>query len=151
MVGYSNAGSYGGGGGGGSSYTPPVSTSTATTTTATSTPSTGTTPAPTSREGLLAQIQILLAKVQELRNQLNIQTGQTSQRFTQDLEWGMKNNAEVRLLQTVLTTDGVYTGPITGNFLSLTYRAVVKFQTKYNISPAAGYVGAKTRGVLNGM
>ncbi|MDP2598849.1 MAG: peptidoglycan-binding domain-containing protein, partial [Candidatus Liptonbacteria bacterium] len=54
----------------------------------------------------------------------------------------------MRNLQQVLTTQGVYTGPITGYFGPLTQAGVERFQTKYGIDPV-GEVGPITRAKLN--
>ena len=56
--------------------------------------------------------------------------------------------ADVTALQEQLTTDGVYSGPITGYFGSLTEAAVAKFQGLHGIEQA-GYVGPNTRAALN--
>jgi len=45
-----------------------------------------------------------------------------------DLKYGMKNNEEVRQLQTFLKEQKMYSGQITGNFYSMTLAAVKKFQ-----------------------
>ena len=65
--------------------------------------------------------------------------------FEHDLFFGMRNNAEVKLLQEFLHSRGFYNESITGNFFSLTRRAVIDFQKKEGIRPAQGYVGGKTR------
>ncbi len=65
-----------------------------------------------------------------------------------DLQYGMYNNADVSALQQALTLQGVYSGPVTGNFLSATEDAVVLLQQKYGI-PGTGYVGPQTRAELN--
>jgi peptidoglycan hydrolase-like protein with peptidoglycan-binding domain len=70
--------------------------------------------------------------------------------FKNDLYYGMKNNSEVLLLQKALQSNGVYSGPQTGNFYTLTLSAVKKFQRKYGI-PTTGYVGPLTRGKLNSL
>src|SRR3989338_6128011 len=49
------------------------------------------------------------------------------------------------MLQEFLTDQGVYSGPITGNFFSLTHAAVKKYQSQNNITPAAGFFGPITR------
>ena len=71
--------------------------------------------------------------------------------FNNDLHYGLDDNEDVTALQKVLTLDGVYTGPITGNFYSLTRQGVIDFQTKHNFTvvPDTGYVGPYTRKVLS--
>lgn len=68
--------------------------------------------------------------------------------FDVDLHYGSKGD-DVVALQEYLTDQGVYTGPITGNFYSLTLRAVRKYQKNSGITPISGYVGPITRGVIN--
>ena len=67
------------------------------------------------------------------------------------------SGAQVTALQTILTKDGDYTGPITGYFGALTEAAVEKFQAaqgivSYGSPDTTGYgaVGPKTRGALGG-
>ena len=73
----------------------------------------------------------------------------SAQTFERDLEFGMQNDTDVTKLQEFLTDEGLYSGPITGNFFSLTLKAVKKFQTREGIAPAAGYFGPKTRAKVN--
>lgn len=68
--------------------------------------------------------------------------------FNQDLSFG-SSGSEVLKLQEFLAAQGLYSGPITGNFYSLTLRAVKLFQEKEKISPAAGYFGPLTRAKAN--
>jgi len=70
--------------------------------------------------------------------------------FSRNLYFGLRNNDEVKLLQKILTQAGVYNGPITGNFLTLTREAVKKFQAKYGIA-TTGFVGPLTRAKLNSL
>lgn len=69
--------------------------------------------------------------------------------FERDLYYGLKNDSEVLRLQRFLVDEGVYEGPVTGNFFKLTLEGVKRFQSKEGISPISGYVGPKTRAVLN--
>ena len=55
---------------------------------------------------------------------------------------------DVTALQQRLTALGVYSGPITGTFGSLTQAAIEQFQGTHGISQV-GYVGPATRAVLN--
>ncbi len=68
--------------------------------------------------------------------------------FSRYLVYGLRNNADVRALQEILTFEGVYSGPITGNFFGLTQEGVKRFQKKYGIEQA-GSVGPLTRRKLN--
>ena len=69
--------------------------------------------------------------------------------FEHDLYVGIYDNAEVKMLQEFLHTQGLYDGPVNGNFFSLTKQAVVQFQKKEGITPSEGYVGSKTRARIN--
>ena len=77
-----------------------------------------------------------------------------------NLYFGMVNNNEVRCLQQILKNEGqaVYReGYVTGNFYSLTYAAVIRFQEKYaseilaptGLRKGTGYVGPATRKKIN--
>ncbi|MDP3764610.1 MAG: peptidoglycan-binding domain-containing protein [bacterium] len=72
-----------------------------------------------------------------------------AQTFERDLRFGLQGDSDVIKLQEFLADRGLYSGPITGNFFSLTLKAVKKLQTQENIRPVSGYVGAKTREKLN--
>jgi len=69
-------------------------------------------------------------------------------RFNINMTVGSKGN-DVTELQARLADEGVYTGPVTGFFGPLTRAAVISYQQAHNITPAVGYVGPITRGVLN--
>lgn len=68
--------------------------------------------------------------------------------FETNLKYGAKGD-EVTQIQEFLTDVGVYKGPITGNFYSLTLAGVKKFQALKGIVPVSGYWGSITRGVAN--
>jgi len=76
-------------------------------------------------------------------------TARAESLFTKNLYFGIQNDPEVIKLQEFLTNEGVYSGPITGNFFSLTLQGVKNFQTREDISPAAGYFGPITRAIAN--
>lgn len=69
--------------------------------------------------------------------------------FTKNLYFGLEKDSEVMKLQELLTSEGVYSGPITGNFYSLTLNGVKAFQNKYGITPVGGFFGPLTRGKAN--
>jgi peptidoglycan hydrolase-like protein with peptidoglycan-binding domain len=82
--------------------------------------------------------------------------------FTNNLYYGMMQNPEVRCLQQFLKSqgEGIYPeGLVTGNFLSLTKQAVIRFQEKYReeildpigLKEGTGFVGNKTRVKINGL
>lgn len=73
--------------------------------------------------------------------------GATIFKFLRNLAKGSRGD-DVTQLQTRLSTEGVYTGPITGYFGVLTEAGAKAFQSKYNI-PSTGFVGILTRGALN--
>lgn len=73
----------------------------------------------------------------------------TSAYFSNNLYFGIRKSADVEALQEFLTDEGVYTGPITGNFFSLTLKGVKAFQTREGISPISGYFGPLSRGRAN--
>ena len=75
----------------------------------------------------------------------------STQTFNRNLYYGLTHDTDVQALQQFLTTQGDYDGPISGNFFSLTKKAVVKFQQDNGIAPASGYLGALTRAVINKM
>ena len=65
--------------------------------------------------------------------------------FESNLYYGLQNNNSVKEMQEFLTDQGVYSGPVTGNFYSLTLKAVKDFQKKEKISPTSGFFGPLTR------
>lgn len=69
--------------------------------------------------------------------------------FTKDLYFGIQGDSEVTKLQEFLADQGVYSGPITGNFFSLTLAGVKSFQSREGITPVAGYFGPLTREKVN--
>ena len=111
---------------------------------------------------LQAQIAALLAQIVQLQAQLGTQTsGSTSTGYTfnTNLQVGSKGT-DVMNLQKVLnmsadtrvaSTGAGSPGMETSTFGPATRAAVIKFQTKYGISPAAGFVGPLTRAKLNSM
>lgn len=73
--------------------------------------------------------------------------GATAFQFTSDLELGAQSDA-VTELQNRLTSEGVYSGPVTGYFGQLTLAGVKAYQAKYGL-PKTGLVGPMTREKLN--
>ncbi|MDO8664646.1 MAG: N-acetylmuramoyl-L-alanine amidase [Candidatus Liptonbacteria bacterium] len=75
-----------------------------------------------------------------------------------DMEEGLVGNMDVFSLQASLASEGIYPPPgftknncpITGSFKKCTVAAVKELQKKYGIEPT-GYVGEKTRKILNEM
>lgn len=113
---------------------------------------------------LQAQINSLLATISSLQSQLSATTGGSSSmgtghQFNVNLTVG-STGSDVMFLQKTLnmssdtrvSASGAGSpGSETSTFGPATRAAVVKFQLKYGISPAAGYVGAITRAKLNSL
>ena len=76
-------------------------------------------------------------------------TSISSASFDKDLFYGINNDPQVLELQEFLTSEGLYSGPITGNYYSLTVQAVKNFQEREDIKPVAGYFGSLTREKAN--
>lgn len=85
--------------------------------------------------------------IQNASNQDDSEQLSSSYQFKKYLSFGIKGN-DVRELQKRLTSKGVYKGPITGYFGTLTREAVKKYQAKNKI-PQVGVVGPKTLALLN--
>ena len=113
---------------------------------------------------LLEQITVLQAEIVRLQAQLDAVLFARGElrcsQFAQNLFLGMAKNREVYCLQEFLKNQGpdVYPeGLVTGNFLSLTRAAVIRFQEKYSFEILAplgfekgtGFVGPATRAKLN--
>ena len=111
---------------------------------------------------LQARIEALLVQIAYLQAQLGtISNGETTcKTFGNDLYYGMMQNIEVRCLQEFLKNQGQDVYPedlVTGNFLSLTQTAVIRFQEKYKaeiltplgLGQGTGYFGVLTRQVAN--
>ena len=113
---------------------------------------------------LQAQIAELRRQIAEYQMRISAILGNpaSSQGFDVDLYPGLTNSAQVRSLQEFLISQGtdIYPeGLVTGNFLSLTQLAVIRFQEKYAseiLSPlglgrGTGYVGQATRTKINSL
>ena len=85
-----------------------------------------TTPAASSSD-VTAELQSLESQLAQLQSQQSGSGTATSYNFTEFLSVGSQD-AQVTALQKQLTTDGLYSGPITGYFGTLTEVAVGKFQ-----------------------
>ncbi|MFA5386585.1 MAG: peptidoglycan-binding domain-containing protein [Candidatus Paceibacterota bacterium] len=113
---------------------------------------------------LLAQIEELKRQIAEYQARLGIVSGGSAscQRIDGNLYFGLTNNQQVSCLQEFLKNQGtdIYPeGLVTGNFLSMTQQAVVRFQEKYaeevlsplGLQQGTGYVGEKTRTKINNL
>lgn len=114
-------------------------------------------------EELLAQIEELKRQIAEYRAKIAAITGINSvscNSFDNNLYFGIRDSAEVSCLQEFLKSQGadIYPqGLVTGNFLSLTQAAVIRFQEKYaqeilhpiGLQSGTGYVGEMTRAKIN--
>lgn len=126
-------------------------------------------PTPSSDARLIAQmteqITLLQAEVARLQAQLATVLGgqprvSSCQTFPVNLSYGMPNNEQVQCLQQFLKNQGsaIYPeGLVTGNFLSLTQAAVIRFQEAYaaeilapfELQEGTGFVGPLTRKKMN--
>jgi len=116
------------------------------------------------RGQLLVRVAELQEQIRQLQTQLAILRGQSTpvvscERFERNLSFGVRSE-EVKCLQEFLASQGseIYPeGLVTGNFLSLTRQAVIRFQEKYasevlvpvGESRGTGYVGQLTRNKIN--
>jgi len=114
---------------------------------------------------LREQIIALQAEINRLQKALNLLLTKPTQtltcgKFESDLYFGIRNNPAVSCLQQFLKEQEpeIYPeGLVTGNFLELTQRAVIRFQEKYaqeilaplNLARGTGYVGQATRSKIN--
>ena len=112
---------------------------------------------------LIARIEFLQKEITQLQAQINEILAQSKKigtcTFSINLYYGMRGN-EVYCLQEFLKSQGpeIYPeGLVTGNFLSLTKAAVIRFQEKYKaeilaplgLEKGTGFVGSKTRTKIN--
>ena len=114
---------------------------------------------------LLAQINLLKKQIVDLQAKINsilVTRGQdlTCGKFEKNLSIGITNSQDVRCLQQFLKNQGseIYPeGLVTGNFLTLTQAAVIRFQEKYkeevlnplDLEKGTGYFGFLTRQKAN--
>jgi uncharacterized coiled-coil protein SlyX len=109
----------------------------------------------------ITYLQNEIAKVQaQIDAILEKKKGFTCNKFERDLFFGIMDSQEVRCLQEFLKSQGfeIYPeGLVTGNFLSATQSAVIRFQEKYvseiliplGLEKGTGFVGLKTRMKIN--
>ncbi len=115
-------------------------------------------------EEILSQLKAQLAKIESVEkieeNQEPVKISISCQSFNTNLFYGLRNDDNVRCLQEFLKMQGedIYPeGLVTGNFLSLTKAAVIRFQEKYaedilaplGLEKGTGYVGEMTRAKIN--
>ena len=114
---------------------------------------------------LLAQIEELKKQIAEVQVKINAILASRGQkipcsRFERDFYFGMINSAEVSCLQEFLKNQDseIYPeGLVTGNFLSLTQQALIRFQEKYageiltplGLERGTGFLGSSTRTKIN--
>lgn len=114
---------------------------------------------------VISEIENLLSQLKERLSEFSSEpstpeTPLNCERFEEDLYYGMRNEDQVRCLQQFLKSQGeqIYPeGLVTGNFLSLTKSAVIRFQEKHaedvlepwNLEQGTGYVGETTRAKIN--
>lgn len=116
-----------------------------------------------SKKEILAKISEIEALLNQLRTQLDWldAPAETScQKFEENLSFGLKDDNGVKCLQEFLKLQGpeIYPeGLVTGNFLSFTKAAVIRFQEKYaseilaswKLTKGTGFVGQTTRAKIN--
>ncbi len=119
-------------------------------------------------EALIAELQATIARLKteiaQLQAQIAAILGQEIYcgEFKNNLYYGLRNNQEVKCLQEFLKSQGpeIYPeGLVTGNFLSLTKNAVIRFQEKYKeeiltplgLEKGTGFVGLMTRQKINSL
>ncbi|MEA3344487.1 MAG: peptidoglycan-binding domain-containing protein, partial [Patescibacteria group bacterium] len=115
-------------------------------------------------EKLLEQISFLQAEILKVQAEINAilekRNNVSLQEIKNNLYFGLENNSEVSFLQSFLKSQGqdIYPeGLVTGNFLSMTKEAVIRFQEKYSqdvldplgLKNGTGYVGSKTIAKIN--
>jgi len=116
-----------------------------------------------SKKEILIKVSEIEALLNQLKTQfdwLNIPAETSCQKFEENLSFGLKNDNRVKCLQEFLKSQGpeIYPeGLVTGNFLSLTKAAVIRFQEKYaseiltswELTEGTGFVGSTTRTKIN--
>src|SRR5260370_16354661 len=70
--------------------------------------------------------------------------GILAQTFDHDLYYGLQNSQDVTKLQDFLTSENLYSGPISGNYYSLTQTPVRAFQLREDILPPRGFFSPNT-------
>ncbi len=114
------------------------------------------------RKELLAQIEFLKAEIVRLETEIQVilRARISCRKIKNNLYFGMRNNVQVRCLQEFFKFKYSEIYPerlVTGNFLSLTKAAVIRFQEKYaeyilaplGLKRGTGFVGSKTRAKIN--
>ncbi len=116
------------------------------------------------KKELIAKIAQLQEELRKLQSQSTTTLTQpitfSCQKIEKNLYFGIKNDPQVRCLQEFLKSQGsqIYPeGLVTGNFLSLTQQAVIRFQEKYaseiltplGLKKGTGFVGPATRFKIN--
>ena len=110
----------------------------------------------------ISEIEELLNQLKERLDNLTSPEEISCQNFDQNLYYGLRNDDRVRCLQEFLKNQGAEIYPeglVTGNFLSLTKAAVIRFQEKYakeilaplGLEGGTGFVGEMTRAKINQM
>ncbi|MDP3991101.1 MAG: hypothetical protein Q8P63_02285 [Candidatus Nealsonbacteria bacterium] len=108
----------------------------------------------------IAEIQQVIVGLQKLIIEMGVEF--SCQGITQNLAFGISDNAQVKCLQEFLKSQGslIYPeGIVNGNFFSLTQQAVIRFQEKYaseilapvGLIKGTGFVGQSTRAKINEM
>jgi len=107
---------------------------------------------------LLDQLKAQLAKIEAAEKEEPVSV--SCQEFEENLYYGLRKDGRVECLQEFLKGQGTEIYPeglVTGNFLTLTKRAVTRFQEKYadevltplGLGKGTGFVGEMTRAKIN--
>jgi len=86
---------------------------------------------------------------EDLPNINNKEMTEVKYKFDYDLYFGMRSPAVSKLQEVLISQGYLHIKEPTGYFGSLTLEAVKNYQRDNKISPVSGYVGPKTREVLN--
>jgi len=113
-------------------------------------------------EELLNQLKVQLVKIESEEDKSSSLPFACARVFDENLFYGLRNDDRVYCLQQFLKDQGseIYPeGLVTGNFLTLTKAAAIRFQEKYasevltplGLETGTGFVGSMTRAKINQM
>ncbi len=113
-------------------------------------------------EELISQLRAQLVKIESEEDKSSSSPFACARVFEENLFYGLRNDNRVYCLQQFLKDQGseIYPeGLVTGNFLTLTRAAAIRFQEKYadeilfplDLSTGTGFVGPSTRAKINSL
>jgi len=111
----------------------------------------------TDLSALYSKIAYLKAEIARLQSLLASQNQISCAQITKNLYYGIKNDSQVKCLQEFLKSQGLFSANATGNYYSLTYKAVKAFQERYadeiltplGLTQGTGVVANMTRAKIN--